>query len=246
MARKKTMTTRATGVGVAKSDLPDGLLSGEPVSYPVAGTSVTALQVWRNPDRRPRGDGPWTDEADKVAWIDQETGLGCIMLRQSDGTLSGYVGVPPSHPLFGFEADALPVGLASGIHGGLTYARPCEVNRFERRAHGQPREERYTVCHTTYVRHVQEYRTVQTTSDEFEHEDLWWFGFDTSHPGDLVPKPQLGGHHRRGGVYRDQAFVYANVVELARVLISAVVRRKGQGLATSASLPPPDIGGEGA
>lgn len=246
MARKKTVTTKTTGTEVVKSGVPDGLLSLQPIEYPVAGTSVTALQVWHNPDRRPRGDGPWTGEADKVAWIDEHTGLGCIMLRQTNGTLSGYVGVPPSHPLFGFEPDALPVALASGIHGGLTYAKPCEVNRFERRAHGRPREERYTVCHTTYVRHVQKYRTVQTTNDEFEHEDLWWFGFDTDHPGDLVPKPRLGGEHRRGGVYRDQAFAYANVLELARLLTAADDARKGERSTTPASLPSPDIGGDEA
>lgn len=242
MARKK-ITANTPKTSIAKSGLPDGLLSEEPVQYPVAGTTVTALQVWHNPDRRPGGYGPWAGEADKVAWIDAETGLGCIILRQKDGTLSGYVGVPIDHPLFGFEADALPVDLASAAHGGVTYAKACEANRFERRAHGQPREERYTICHTTYVRREQEYRTVQTTEDEFEHEDLWWFGFDTSHPGDLIPRPGLGRNHHQGGVYRDQAFVYTGIVELARLLqaIADSATRNEQSL--RASLPSPQSGG---
>ena len=215
MARKPTQR-KAAGKQVEKAALPDGLVNAAPVPYPVADTSITALQVYHNPDRRPSGDGPWNNEADKVSWIDNETGLGCIMLRQKNGTISGYVGVSPEHPLFGYEADAVPVGVSNTVHGGVTYGKACEVNRFERRAHGQPRQERYTICHTTYVRTVQEYRTVRTTQDEF-HEDLWWLGFDTDHPGDLVPNSRYG-ESRKGDVYRNQSFVYSNCIELARKL----------------------------
>jgi len=219
MARKPTGRKKA-GKQVVTAELPDGLVNEVPVTYPVADTSITALQVYHNPDRRPSGDGPWNDEADKVAWVDAETGLGCIMLRQKNGTISGYVGVGPEHPLFGFEADAVPVGVSNAVHGGVTYGKVCEVNRFARVAWGKPRKERYTVCHVNRVRLVQEYRTVQTTEDEF-HEDLWWLGFDTAHPGDLVPNGRYG-EGRRGDVYRDQAFVYANCIELARKLKSLI------------------------
>ena len=206
----------STGKRIVEPKLPDGLMNAAPVVYPVAGTSITALQMYHNPERRPDGDGPWNDEADKVAWVDAETGLGCIMLRQRNGTMSGYVGVGTDHPLYGFEPDAVPNDVSRSVHGGITYAKPCEVNRFERRAHGKPRQERYTVCHTTGVRTVQDYRMVQTTQDEF-HEDLWWIGFDTDHPGDLVPNARQG-RNRKGDVYRDQSFVYGHCVELARGL----------------------------
>lgn len=201
---------------IVEQPLPDGLVNAAPVTYPVADTSIMALQVYHNPDRRPADDGPWNDEADKVAWVDEGTGLGCIMLRQRNGTMSGYVGVGSDHPLFGFEPDAVPDEVSRSVHGGITYGKPCEVNRFERRAHGRPRQERYTVCHTTWVRTVQDYRTVQTTQDEF-HEDLWWLGFDTDHPGDLVPNARRGPHTDRD-IYRDQAFVYGHCVELAKRL----------------------------
>lgn len=216
MPRKKT----ATSQGIAKADMvsvSDGLLNEAPVAYAVANTTITAHQLYHNPSRRPTESGPWDLEADKVAWVDAETGLGCIMLRQTDGTVSGYVGVPSAHPLFGFALDAVPVDIASSVHGHLTYARECEVNRFERQPHGKPREERYTVCHVTRVRLVQDYREVQTTADEFRHEDLWWFGFDTNHAGDLVPKG-YGSRRRKGDVYRDQGFVYGHCAALARRL----------------------------
>ena len=57
---------------------------------------------------------------------------------------------------------------------------------------------------------------VQTTEDEF-HEDLWWLGFDTRHPGDLVRNNRYD-EGRRGDVYRGQSFVYTNCIELARKL----------------------------
>lgn len=222
-----------------KSDRPDGLMNAAPVSYPVAQTTITALQLYHNPERKPGEDGPWNDEADKVAWVDEGTGLGCIILRQEDGTLSGYVGIDPEHPLFGFDAAAVPLGVSSAVHGGITYGRECELNRTELRAKGNPRQERYTVCHVTRTRWVQDYEKVQTTQDEFEHADLWWLGFDTNHAGDLVPNDP---YHtpRRSDVYRDQAYVYENCVALAKRL-KEVADRKAADLAADSdqALPAP-------
>ena len=238
MARKPTRR-KAADKQVEQASLPDGLTNEAPIVYPVADTSITALQVYHNPDRRPSSNGPWNDEADKVAWVDEETGLGCIMLRQKNGTISGYVSVDPRHPLFGFEADAVPVGVSNTVHGGVTYAKECEVNRFERRAQGKPRRERYTVCHTTWIRTVQDFRTVQTTKDEF-HEDLWWLGFDTDHAGDLVPNGRYG-EGRKGDIYRDQSFVYSNCIELARKLKALIEDRPDEVRAPRKplGLPPP-------
>ncbi len=237
MAKRPTKKTALTNAG--KTGLPEGLLNTEPVDYAVSTTSITALQLYHNPDRKPAGDGPWNKEADKVAWIDKETGLGCIMLRQEDGTISGYVGVETDHPLFGFKAAAVPLEISRVVHGGVTYGKACEVNRFERRAWGEPRSERYTVCHVTSTRLVQEYRTVQTTKDEF-HEDIWWLGFDTNHAGDLIPD-QLP-ERRKGDIYRDQTFVYENCIALARKLKS--IADAGSYAAETSThakqLPPPD------
>ena len=241
MARKPPRR-KTVGKQVEKTSLPDGLMNAAPVPYPVADTSITALQVYNNPDRKPSDDGPWSEEGDKVAWVDAETGLGCIMLRQKNGTISGYVGVGPLHPLFGFEADAVPLDVSNAVHGGVTYGKACEVNRFARVAWGDARKERYTVCHVSRVRMVQDYRTVQTTEDEF-HEDLWWLGFDTDHPGDLVPSGRYG-EGRKGDVYRDQSFVYANCIKLARALRSLIENGPEDTTAREPlGLPPPENDG---
>jgi hypothetical protein len=166
------------------------------------------------------------------------------MLRQKDGTISGYVGVGVEHPMFGFEADAVPIDICRIVHGGITYGKACEVNRFDRVAWGEPRKERYTVCHVTRVRLVQEYKTVQTTKDEF-HEDLWWFGFDTNHPGDLKPRDPNG--RRKGDVYRDQSFVYENCLALVRKLKSVCDAATAPAATTNSIvqlLPPIDGTGE--
>ncbi len=221
---RKPIRKKTVGKEMEKASLPDGLMNEAPVAYPVAGTSITALQVYHNPDRKPSGDGPWNNEGDKVAWVDSETGLGCIMLRQEDGTLSGYVGVGPDHPLYGFEAVAVLLGVSSVVHGGITYGKACEVNRTELRAKGKPRKERYTVCHVTRTRWVQDYEDVQTTEDKFGHEDLWWLGFDTNHVGDLRPNDE---YHtpRKGEIYRDQAYVYKNCIALAKRLKEVADRK---------------------
>ncbi|MEE4210210.1 MAG: hypothetical protein V2I43_13205 [Parvularcula sp.] len=44
MARKPTQR-KAAGKQVTKATLPDGLMNAAPVPYPVADTSITALQL---------------------------------------------------------------------------------------------------------------------------------------------------------------------------------------------------------
>lgn len=224
-----------------RRDLPDGLQNAAPVSYPIAQTAITALQLYQNPKRKPNHDGPWNSEGDKIAWVDKETGLGCIILRQEDGTLSGYVGVGVDHPLHGFDAAAVPVKISSQVHGGVTYGKECEVNRHELRAKSKPRRERYTICHVTRTRWVQDVENVQTTKDEFEHEDLWWLGFDTNHAGDLIPNDP---YHtpRKSDVYRDQDYVYAQCVVLAKRLKEVAARKTASRAKTGAqALPPPTM-----
>jgi hypothetical protein len=188
-----------------------------PSEYPIACTSVLALQIYHNPERKPDCEGPWSGEADKIGWIDEETGLRCIMLRQKDGTLSGYVGVDIGHPLFGYDSQAIPLELSNSVHGGISYAKACEDNRFAK-VRGEPRSERYTVCHVTRVRKVTPIETVRTTEDEFPDDDVWWLGFDTNHRGDLVPRDPFGRSSKKRGVYRDQSYVYSHCIALARRL----------------------------
>lgn len=72
-------------------------------------------------DRSKWSRGPWDDEPDKKQWIDEATGLPCLVVRSPLGHLCGYVGVSNGHPLFEksyWDADV-------DVHGGPTYSDHC-------------------------------------------------------------------------------------------------------------------------
>lgn len=73
------------------------------------------MREWRNPelDKASWGSGAWSDEADKVQWVDEATGLDCLIVRNNGGALCGYVGVPESHPLYGVGYSEEVAGLGA-------------------------------------------------------------------------------------------------------------------------------------
>lgn len=71
-------------------------------------------------------DGPWINEPDLVKWVDQATGLRCLIRRRPEGNLNGYVGVLPDHPFYRVTAytklhDDPELKLDLKVHGGVTY-----------------------------------------------------------------------------------------------------------------------------
>lgn len=106
--------------------------------------------------------GPWDTEPDKAQWIG-EAGLDCLIVRNHGGALCGYVGVPPSHPLFEKSYNDAAVS----VHGGLTFADRC----------ADTTDESQHICHIP---------------QEAMHAEVWWFGFDCSHYDDLSPSYNFG------------------------------------------------------
>lgn len=72
--------------------------------------------------RKNFGRGAWNAEPDKAHWVDEATGLDCLIVRNHLGALCGYVGVPEEHRFYGKHYDQM---LAVDVHGGLTYADEC-------------------------------------------------------------------------------------------------------------------------
>lgn len=146
------------------------------------------------------GEGPWTNEPDKIQWVDEKTGLDCLIHRNGMGALCGYVGVPEGHPAFAKPYDEVDVR----VHGGPTYSDFCQPSTDE--SHG--------ICHAPY---------------EGRPDHVWWIGFDCAHSGDLCPRssrfnrefekehPQYAGFHARD-TYRDVAYVKAECARLAAQL----------------------------
>ena len=70
-------------------------------------------------DRSEWPKGEWDSEPqDKISWIDPETNLECLMVRNFRGAWCGYVGVPSGHIAYGVDHDTL----TCSVHGGLTFS----------------------------------------------------------------------------------------------------------------------------
>lgn len=186
---------------------------------PIGGDLVKVDAIYHVPSVHPKAEGPWTAEADKVAWVDGMSGLACIIRRKpGSGVLGGYVAVPPGHPLFGWQPEAL-LGLGLQVHGGtISYAASCE----------RTAPEEVSICHT--VTHpVPEQRLFANDAalglDPGDHgDDAWWFGFECDQPYDVRPgvgrdhaaPSALDGVNRRE--YRDMGYVHRECVRLAAQL----------------------------
>jgi hypothetical protein len=76
-------------------------------------------------DRSGWPPGPWDDEADRYEWIDEATGMPCLMKRNGVGAWCGYVAVNPDHPTHGVGYFDVEDQYDIKVHGGLTYAAFC-------------------------------------------------------------------------------------------------------------------------
>jgi hypothetical protein len=168
------------------------------------------VKEYRTVDKSSWGGGPWENEPDKIQWTDGETGLPCLAVRQPEwGHWCGYVGVSSSHPWHrkDYGACALATkckddycqhspGYILEAHGGITYANECADGPEER-----------AVCHVP---------------KEGEPDDIWWFGFDCAHYGDVLPGRAADPVYKAMndcGMYRSLRYVQANCARIAEKLV---------------------------
>lgn len=164
------------------------------------------MKTWTFDEKRPKTSGPWDTEPDKAQWIDEATGLDCLIVRGPVGALCGYVGVAPTHPWHGkdygqhvgdtecdneFCYEHTPGGGVE-VHGGLTFASSCQKGD----------EDGPGICHVP---------------EPGRPANVWWFGFDCAHAFDLAPSMLQYGAHE-GDVYRDFDYVRSECASLAKQL----------------------------
>ncbi len=150
------------------------------------------------------GEGPWKWEPDKIQWVDDATGLDCLMHRQpNSGHWCGYVGVSEGHPYFGIgysDCTKTPPCEESycghspdvDVHGGLTYAEFCQDTDDESRG----------ICHVPLPGRPHK---------------VWWLGFDCWHSGDLAPNDRNDAPSSwRSGTYKTRRYVENECTSLAR------------------------------
>lgn len=196
------------------------LVVGQP--YQLGERTIVADAVYYLGDGKVDGRAGRLGGADKIAWRDPATGYECIIMRKTrDGPLSGYVGVPPGHPLFSFDCDAVPPDLEIEVHGGLSYSAICNESPSP---HRRLIREAQTICHVpagseryAAVEHATEYRAGAAA-----HEKAWWFGFECDQVYDALPSTPAHStrflERETGAVIRDEDYVYDQVVDLAAQL----------------------------
>lgn len=152
-------------------------------------------QTWTYLDRTKWPHGEWDNEPDKMQWVDEKTGLPCLVVRNLSGALCGYVGVAEGHPAFGLEYDN--VKPYPDVHGGLTFSSFCKP-------YGENNER--GVCHVV---------------EEGENERVWWLGFDCAHCNDLIPAYDWSREF--GNDYRTISYVRSECASLASQLSTGSV-----------------------
>ncbi len=80
------------------------------------------------------------------------------------------------------------------MHGGLTFADSCQETEDESRG----------ICHVP---------------EKGQPDNVWWFGFDCAHSGDVCPKYDLS--HSGYETYKNIAYVKLECENLARQLSAA-------------------------
>jgi hypothetical protein len=141
--------------------------------------------------------GLWWLEPDRVLWA--YDGSLCLIARNPMGALCGYVGVDVSHPWYDVKYsgntdsyDDSPEARVD-VHGGVTFSGHCGGSLIlccDRCFDGEP-------C-----------------------RELWFFGFDCGHLGDVIPG-MLAGRvvpFDDNDSYRDVGYVIDQVESLARQL----------------------------
>ena len=135
---------------------------------------------WILKDKSTWGDGPWHKEPDKVQWEDAATGLPNLAVRGPVRAWCGYVGVPSGHALYGVGYSDVEDSFL--VHGGLTFSGVCDEEHPDK------------ICHVP---------------DSGEEKNVWWFGFDCAHAGDMVPRLWDDGEYRTLGYVKEQCRLLA-------------------------------------
>lgn len=166
-------------------------------------------------DRSGWPKGPWDIEPDREQW-QTSVGFVGIIVRNRLGALCGYVGVPEGHQAHGRSwesSDSYERGEDGeidydrrkpnpvddlNVHGGITYAEPCQGN----------------VCHVP-------------APGELEHLWWLGFDCSHSgdaSPGMMKHGLHLG--HFGGSIYRDMGYVRREVERLAQQLADMAMGAK--------------------
>ncbi len=143
--------------------------------------------------------GQWDEEPDRVNLL--INGFYCQIERhRMHGSLNGYVGVPPGHPVYGIRFEDLYKEYPTiDVHGGLTFSQHA-------------REESLL----GYLPNVP-YETGPGLT--------WWIGFDCAHYMDFAPGMGyiLTAITGSAGIYKNIEFVTNELTSLTKDLVGCSI-----------------------
>jgi hypothetical protein len=139
-------------------------------------------------DKSAWADGEWQQEPDRMEWV--YLGFPCLIVRQNQGWLCGYVGIPPTHLYYGkyINDDEL---YSLKVHGEITFSEPSHDSDTPAAA-----------CHQLLPK----------------TDGYWWLGFDCSHVEDIVPTLLAVYSIHNTASYKNLEFVKNQVEYLAQQL----------------------------
>ncbi len=151
------------------------------------------MNYWTYIDKSKYALGPWSFEPDKAHWIDDCTGLDCLIVRNLFISLCGYVGVPYNHRCFKLGFSNIEGSII--IHHRLSFSGQCQ----------QKDNDGKGICHP---RELAANHTVK------------WFGFACDEEGDICPTgdPFLSELTGINATYKDFDFVKNECEKLAKQL----------------------------
>ena len=158
--------------------------------------------------------GVWQEEPDYQHWVDEETKLDCLIVRQpSGGHLCGYIGVSKDHPLYGIEYNDCSLAEARTPNAEEVAQHHIEQMKFytEQLKYDEDKALKSMEvldvfwlkrkrCSKEWCDHTPEsifnvhggltysaecHGKICHKTDDGDH--VWWFGFDCAHSGDLSP-----------------------------------------------------------
>ena len=159
-------------------------------------------------------------------WVDEETGLLCLIRKTELGSLCGYTGIDRTHPWAGKEYGdcLLPTAKPRGeLESDRKPMFPdSDLTMSERMIESLSQK---IICGEEGFGHTVESMievhggvTFAGEWEEFGGGDIWWFGFDCAHAWDLVPGlPEAFADH---GTYRDENFVVREIEAMAKQIKS--------------------------
>jgi hypothetical protein len=168
------------------------------------------------------GPGPWQDEPDRVEWNDERTGLACRIIRNMMfGHLNGYVGVPPTHPYFGWGYGD-NIKLAPGdLDEDTTIDDMGIFNTFIYAMQGAGERGTIPLGMTLKAHQGITWSGELAGCSDMQTSGLWFFGFDCGHAWDVSPglnrmmAPLIAELPIPDRKYRDLDYVRKEVTALA-------------------------------